>query len=112
MAQMAFGDRFGFPFAAMLLALQKRDKSDPTIYNGLSAVFTDKELDVSNVKYDLRSEKMAELKQFRELMEGTKSDRPESLTTQSLSAFEKLTIDDAFSNRVRQSGGQYMEGGC
>ncbi|KAF5668350.1 hypothetical protein FHETE_5286 [Fusarium heterosporum] len=50
------------------------------------------ELNVSNIKYDPMSEKMAELKQFREVMESVKRDRTESLLTQSLSAMEKLTV--------------------
>ncbi|KAF4997979.1 hypothetical protein FGRMN_3499 [Fusarium graminum] len=63
---------------------------------------TNQELNASNIKYDLLSEKMAELKQFREVMEGTKSDGAESSLAQSSSAMEKLTINKPFANPFKE----------
>lgn len=41
-AQVCFGDRWTFPMAAMLLALQPREKDDRIIINGFLAMFTGK----------------------------------------------------------------------
>ncbi|KAF5694421.1 hypothetical protein FDENT_1187 [Fusarium denticulatum] len=82
MAQVGVGDRFAFPFAVMLLALQCREATDPRILNAFHSMFTDQELNVVDLKYDLESERLPELKQFKELMgairEGRDKQEPES----------------------------------
>lgn len=42
MAQVGIGDRFAFPFAVMLLALQCREATNPSILNAFHSMFTGK----------------------------------------------------------------------
>ncbi|EXL66071.1 hypothetical protein FOPG_17734 [Fusarium oxysporum f. sp. conglutinans race 2 54008] len=120
MAQVGVGDQFAFPFAVMLLALQCREATDPSILNAFHSMFTDQELNVVDLKYDLESERLPELKQFKELMEAIRkerdgqepeSDRPEGgepdpLVAQIEGPFKALCVNTKSLFPHRGSGGR------
>ncbi|KAF5540986.1 hypothetical protein FMEXI_8138 [Fusarium mexicanum] len=96
------GDRFLVPFALMLLGLRSQRKDDEKIAKAFRAMFTNEELNLGEIKYDVEAKRvldggtsvMEELKRFQELME--------MINTSSNDAAEKerqgdiATISDSF----------------
>ncbi|KAG8671057.1 hypothetical protein FPOAC2_04374 [Fusarium poae] len=68
-AQHCKRETFIFPFAVMLLALQNRDAGDELLYREFRRKFTDEEMNIGDITYDLESHRMKELAQFERLME-------------------------------------------
>ncbi|KAF5969361.1 hypothetical protein FBULB1_10273 [Fusarium bulbicola] len=102
-AKDCVGDRFLVPFALMLLGLRSQRKDDEKIANAFRAMFTNEELNLGEIKYDVEAKRvldggtsvMEELKRFQELME--------MINTSSNDAAEKerhegdiATISDSF----------------
>ncbi|KAF5975166.1 hypothetical protein FBULB1_7522 [Fusarium bulbicola] len=120
MALVGVGDQFAFPFAVMLLALQCREATDPRILNEFHSMFTDQELNVVDLKYDLESERLPELKQFKELMEAIRKERdgqepesdrleggePDPLVAQIEGPFKALCVNTKSSFPHRGPGGR------
>ncbi|TXC01837.1 hypothetical protein FocTR4_00009374 [Fusarium oxysporum f. sp. cubense] len=120
MAQVGIGDRFAFPFAVMLLALQCREATDPSILNAFHSMFTNQELNVVDLKYDLESERLPELKQFKESMEAIRKERegqepesdgpergePDPLVAQIEGPFKTLCVNTKSSFPHRGPGGR------
>ncbi|KAH7191380.1 hypothetical protein BKA60DRAFT_201407 [Fusarium oxysporum] len=104
----------------MLLALQCREATDPSILNAFHSMFTDQELNVVDLKYDLESERLPELKQFKELMEAIRKERegqepesdgpergePDPLVAQIEGPFKTLCVNTKSSFPHRGPGGR------
>ncbi|KAL2143404.1 hypothetical protein VTI28DRAFT_10458 [Corynascus sepedonium] len=71
MAQACYGSRWALPVAAMLLSLKPRKHNDSVILGGFRSMFDDGEinsLDISGMKFDSESERMPELKLYKDIM--------------------------------------------
>ncbi|EWG38562.1 hypothetical protein FVEG_14916 [Fusarium verticillioides 7600] len=77
LGQVYGGDKFAIPLALMLLGLRSQPSDDELIFKTFSYLFTDEELDLGEIKYDVEAKRllyggtsvMEELKRFQELME-------------------------------------------
>ncbi|KAF5242202.1 hypothetical protein FANTH_8834 [Fusarium anthophilum] len=93
-AKDCVGDRFLVPFALMLLGLRSQRKDDEKIANAFRAMFTNEELNLGEIKYDVEAKRvldggtsvMEELKRFQELME--------MINTSSNDAAEKERLEE------------------
>ncbi|KAF4435898.1 hypothetical protein F53441_13406 [Fusarium austroafricanum] len=90
MAQVSIEDRFIIPLSLMLIALQGPQPDKDIVVNAFRAMFTELELSLGDVKYDLRSDQMVDLELFKEMMESVRTHPPDDSLTQISESFQRL----------------------
>ncbi|KAF5975872.1 hypothetical protein FCOIX_7409 [Fusarium coicis] len=81
LGQVYGGDKFAIPLALMLLGLRNQPSDDALILKTFNCLFTDEELNLGEIKYDVGAKRMLyggisvmeELKRFQELVEMIKN---------------------------------------